>query len=152
MPRAYSREPTRPDMESGQTHDDCEWLNEEDGEEDVLGHWRDGYRRRRTPCVTQDESRDAGGQDNPSAENRPRDDGRGRGVGLIRILALGRCAATVGLRLCKHARGPKTVRIALVHRALVALRAAGHARFRRRQPAGAYGRIPGEEPRRQKHC
>ena len=70
MPRAYTREPTRPDEESEQTHDDCEWLNEEDGEEDVLGHRRDPYRRRRTPRVTQHESRDVGGQDSPDAENR----------------------------------------------------------------------------------
>jgi hypothetical protein len=42
MPRAYTREPTRPDLESEQTHDDCEWLDEEDREEDVLWHWRDG--------------------------------------------------------------------------------------------------------------
>ena len=42
MSRAYTREPTRPDAESEQTHDDWEWLDEEDREEDVLGHWRDG--------------------------------------------------------------------------------------------------------------
>ena len=42
MPRAYTREPTRPDTESEQTHDDCEGLNEEDGEENVLRHGRDG--------------------------------------------------------------------------------------------------------------
>ncbi len=88
MPRAYTREPTRPDTESEQTHDDCEWLNEEDGEEDVLGHWRDGYRRRRAPCVAQNESRDAGGQDNSDAENRCSDGGHKRGVGLIGVLAL----------------------------------------------------------------
>src|SRR4051812_49366539 len=38
MPRAYTREATRPDAMSGQTHGDCDWLNEEDGEEDVPGH------------------------------------------------------------------------------------------------------------------
>ena len=38
MLRAYTREPTRPDLESEQTHDDCEWLDEKDGEENVLGH------------------------------------------------------------------------------------------------------------------
>ena len=35
MPRAYTREPTRPDAESEQTHDNCEWLNEEDREQDM---------------------------------------------------------------------------------------------------------------------
>ena len=99
MPRAYTREPTRPDEESEQTHDDCEWLNEEDGEEDVLGHWRDGYRRRRTPCVTQNESGDVGGQDNPDAEHRRSDGGHQRGVGLVRILPLSCRAAAIGLCL-----------------------------------------------------
>ena len=88
MPRAYTREPTRSDAESEQTHDDCEWLNEEDGEENVLRHWRDGYRRRRPPGVTQHESRDVGGQDCPDAENRRSDRGSKRGVGLIGVLAL----------------------------------------------------------------
>ena len=99
MPRAYTREPTRPDSESEQTHDDCEWLNEEDREEDVLGHWRDGYRRRRPPGVTEDESRNAGRKDYPVAENRRTDGGSKRGVGRIGILALRRRATAVGLRL-----------------------------------------------------
>jgi hypothetical protein len=88
MPRAYTREPTRPDAESEQTHDDWEWLDEEDREEDVLGHCRARHRRRRTPGVTQNESRDAGGQDHSDAENRRSDGGNKRGVGLTGILAL----------------------------------------------------------------
>ena len=88
MPRAYTREPTRPDAESEQTHDDCGWLNEEDREEDVLGHWRDRYRRRCPPGVTQDESRNAVGKDDPDAENRRSDSGSKRGIGLIGILVL----------------------------------------------------------------
>jgi len=99
MPRAYTREPTRPDTESEQTHDDCEWLNEEDGEENVLGHWRDGYRCRCTPRITQDKSRDVGRQDHSDAEHRRSDRGHKRGVGLIGVLALSRGAAAVGLRL-----------------------------------------------------
>ena len=88
MPRAYTREPTRPDAESEQTHDDCEWLNEEDREEDVLWYWRDGYRRRRSPRVTQNKSRDAGGKDGADAQNRHSDGGSRRRVGLIGILSL----------------------------------------------------------------
>jgi len=99
MPRAYTREPTRPGAESGQTDNDCDWLNEEDGEEDVPGHWRDGYRRRRTPCVTQNESRDVGGQDNPDAEHCRSDGGHKRGVGRVGILALSCGAAAIGLCL-----------------------------------------------------
>jgi hypothetical protein len=88
MPRAYTREPPRSDTESEQTHDDCEWLNEEDREEDVPRHWREGYRRRRPPAVTQNESRNAGGKDDTHAKNRRGDSGRKRGVRLIGILAL----------------------------------------------------------------
>ena len=99
MPRAYTREPRRPDAESEQTHDDCEWLNEEDREEDVLGHWRNGYRGRRAPRVTQHESRDVGRQDHSDAEYCRRDRRHKRGVGLVGILALGRGAAAVGLCL-----------------------------------------------------
>ena len=89
MPRAYTREPAHSDSESGQTHDDCEWLNEEDREEDVLRHGRDGYWRRRAPSVTQNESRDVGGQDNPDAEHRRSDSRHKRGVGLIGLVTLG---------------------------------------------------------------
>jgi hypothetical protein len=32
MPRAYKRDATFSDVKPEQTHDDCEWLNEEDGE------------------------------------------------------------------------------------------------------------------------
>jgi hypothetical protein len=53
MPRAYARETTRSDCESEQTHDDYEWLNEEDREEDVPRYGPDGYRCRRAPSVTQ---------------------------------------------------------------------------------------------------
>ena len=83
MPRAYTREPTRPDTESEQTHDDCEWLNEEDREEDVLRHGRDGYRDRRAPCVGQDAGRDAGGQHNAHTEGRGSDCANKRGAGLV---------------------------------------------------------------------
>ena len=89
MPRAYTREPTRPDTESEQTHDDCEWLNEEDREEDVLRHWRDGNRRRRPPGVTQHESRDVGGQNHSDTEHRRGDRRNKRGVGLIGLVTLG---------------------------------------------------------------
>jgi hypothetical protein len=75
MPRVYTREPTHSDSKSEQTHDDCEWLNEEDREKDVPGHWRAGYRRRRPPGVAQHESRDVGGQYDPNAENRRSDGG-----------------------------------------------------------------------------
>ena len=88
MPRALTREFSRPDAESEQAHHDCEWLNEEDREEDVSGDGRDGYRRRGAPCITQNERRDAGGQDNRDAEDRERDRRHKRGVGLVGMLPL----------------------------------------------------------------
>ena len=51
------------------------------------GHWRDGYRRRGAPSVTQNESRDVGGKDNSGAENRRSDGGNKRGAGLVGSLA-----------------------------------------------------------------
>jgi hypothetical protein len=75
MSRAYTREPTHPDVTSGQIHNDCDWLNEEDGEEDVLRNRRGGNRRRGAPSVAKNEGRDAGGQDDPTTENRSGDGG-----------------------------------------------------------------------------
>ena len=88
MPRAYARELMRSDPGSEQTHDDGEWLDEEDGEENVLRHWREGYRRRDAPCATQNERRNVSGKDNPVAENRRSDGGNKRGAELVGILAL----------------------------------------------------------------
>ena len=88
MPRAYTREPTHPDSKPEQTHDDREWLKEEDREEDVFRHGRDRYRLRRAPRVTQHEGRDVGGQDNPDAKHRRSDGGHKRRVGLVGILTL----------------------------------------------------------------
>ena len=88
MPRAYARELMRSDPGSEQTHDDGEWLDEEDGEENVLRHWLDGYRRRGAPSVTQNERRNVSRKDNPVAENRRSDGGNKRGAELVGILAL----------------------------------------------------------------
>ena len=88
MPRAYAREPTRPDVASEQADDDCERLDEEDRQEDVLRHWRDGSRGRRPPRVTQNERGDAGWQESLNAENRCSDGDNKRPAGLIGTLAL----------------------------------------------------------------
>jgi len=63
-------------------------LEEEDGQQKVLRHWHDGYRRRRAPSVTQNESRDVRGKDIRGAENRRSDDGNKRRTELVGILAL----------------------------------------------------------------
>ena len=87
MPRAYARELMRPDPGSEQTHDDGEWLDEEDGEENVLRHWLDVYRRRGAPSVTQNEGRNVSRKDNPVAANRG-EGGNKRGAEQVGILAL----------------------------------------------------------------
>jgi hypothetical protein len=88
MARVDTREPTRPDTESEQTHDDCDQLNEEDGEEDVPGNRPSASGSGWPPAVAQNQSRRAGRQDNPDAEHRRSNGGRKRGVGLIGIIAL----------------------------------------------------------------
>ena len=62
-------------------------LDAEDGQQNVLRHWRDGYRSRRAPSVTQNESRDVSGKDDPGAENRRSDGGNKRGAELAGIVA-----------------------------------------------------------------
>src|SRR4051794_19812089 len=114
MPRAYTREPTRPDTESEQTHDDCEWLNEENREEEVLRNRPCEYRRRRAPRVTQHESRDVGRHNHSDTEHRSSDRRNQCGVGLVGILALSGCAAAVSLCLRNDSARRAAVRIALV--------------------------------------
>jgi hypothetical protein len=70
MPRAYTREPTHPDSVSEQTHDDCEWLNEEDGEENVLGDRTGWDWSGRPPRVAKDQRGNVHGQNDRWAENR----------------------------------------------------------------------------------
>ena len=89
MPRAYVRANSCAQTQGPSRHTTTgEWLDEEDGEENVLRHWRDGYRRRCAPSVTQNKTRDIGGKDSPGAENRYGDAGNKRGVGLVGMLAL----------------------------------------------------------------
>ena len=89
MPRAYARANSCAQTQGPSRHTTTgEWLDEEDGEENVLRHWRDGYRRRCAPSVTQDERRNVSRKDNPVAENRRSDGGNKRGAELVGILAL----------------------------------------------------------------
>ena len=82
------RDLPHPDIESGQTHCDWEWLNEEDGEEDVLRHWRAVYPRRRVPGPAQHESRDVDGQNDADTQNGHSNSGNKCRTELTGILAL----------------------------------------------------------------
>jgi hypothetical protein len=73
MLRAYTREPIRSDIRSEQTHDDCEWLNEKDGEQNVLGSVRCRDGRISSPVVAEDERWDARRKNDTGSENRERD-------------------------------------------------------------------------------
>ena len=42
VPRICTREHTGSGITPEQAHDDCEWLDEEDGEQNVLGNGRSG--------------------------------------------------------------------------------------------------------------
>ena len=65
-----------------QTHDDCQWLDEEDGEENVLGNVssRDGCDR--PPTIAQNHSRYSRRQNDPSSQNRAGEGGDKRGTRL----------------------------------------------------------------------
>ena len=70
MPHASTRA-RRPARDTGpkRTHDDCQWLDEKDGKQNVLGYGSDGYRGGRAPRVAEYQSNhrnwenDAGSED-----------------------------------------------------------------------------------------
>jgi hypothetical protein len=139
--RAQTRALTAPDTR-GQTHGDCQWLDEEEGEESVLGHVRGRNRRDRPPTVGQDESRHRNRKSDSGSQNRTEDGGDERGTRLTGGFAFGRCAAGVRLRLGNDAWRSGALRVSLVHRACT-LCAASHPRFSGGCPAGASERVPG---------
>jgi len=126
------------------------WLDEEDREKDVPGHWRTGHRRRRSPCVTHHERGDISRQHDPGAENRRCNGGGKRWTGLAGIAALGCRATTVVFRLCWNAMLPGAVRIDHVHRALGVFNTARHACFRRWHPPGADRGVSSHQAERQR--
>jgi hypothetical protein len=145
MPRACARESTRSDGTPEQTHDDCEWLNEEDRQEDVSWNRRAMDRRLDPPAVGQHERWGGLRKDDSGTENRSgnrRHSGRIRGV---RLVALRGGTARIGLRLSDEAVRTGPVGGALVHRAIAALRTAGHSGLRRSSPPRTHRRVPGDE-------
>ena len=134
MPRTYARKPTRPDAKSEQTHDDCEWLDEEDGEEDVSSDWRAMDRRFSSPAVGQQERRNDRRKNNADAERCSGNRWDSRWVRRLRLMAFGGGAAGIGLSLGDNALRGGVRRFALVHRA-IAVRAARHARLWGCRPA-----------------
>jgi hypothetical protein len=86
MPRAYARESTRPDVMSEQTHDDCQWLKEKDGEEDVPGDRCDWNRCHGPPGIADDQRRYGRWLNDADTKNGAGNDtnkGRCRLIGLL---------------------------------------------------------------------
>ena len=125
-------------------------LNEEDGEEEMLGDVRAGYRHRRTP-----DARASVGlrkqRGNRAEHHCRRDEKPEGGWRWRRVVLLGGGAAAIGVRL---GDGPVSVVLGSrsVHRTRSVGRAAGQACFRGRHPAGAEpgltcGKREGQESR-----
>jgi hypothetical protein len=87
---------------SEQTHEDREWLDEEDREENVSGDWRSSYRRVRSPAVAQNERRDADRNNDTNTKNCARVRSGEDRVSLTGLMALRSGAAVVRLCLAGH--------------------------------------------------
>jgi hypothetical protein len=103
LSHAYAREPARSDLMPEQTHDGCEWLDEEDGVEDVSSNRRTWDRCVRSPAIGQNKRRCADRENDTGAQNsrgNHRDYGR---IRRLRLASLGDRAASIRLRLCDDA-------------------------------------------------
>jgi len=60
---------THPDLKSEQAHYGCEWLDEEDGEQKVLGNRRRRDRQSGSPRITQHQRGKAGRKKHSVAKN-----------------------------------------------------------------------------------
>ena len=121
------------------THDDCRWLNEEDGEEDVPGDGRDGYRCDRSPTVAEDQRRRGHRNNDTGPKNGARNHRDEGGRRLIRPLSFRDRAACICLRLRDDQVGPRGL-TAPVHGAVL-VGAAGHPSLGRGRPAGAESQV-----------
>ena len=148
MLRACTRESPRPDVTPEQTHDDYEWLNEEDGQKDVTRDRRDRDRCCRSPPIGQNKAWGASWKNDSGAQNR-RGNRRDRGrVRRVRLIALGGGAARVRLSRSDYALRTGFVGTAPVHRAVV-ISTARHSCLGCCPPAGTDGGVPGDQPKAQ---
>lgn len=145
MPARLCAHSDQPGRTSGRTRDDCQRLDEEDGEEDVPGDRRGGNRCDGPPGIARNQRRHGSWYNDACTENgagNDADEGRRR---LVRLLTLRGGAAGVGLCLGHDATWAGALRFAPVHRAGVAVRAAGYTGFRRCHPTGAQGDTAGDK-------
>jgi hypothetical protein len=144
MPARLYAHGDQPGRTSERTHDDCQWLNEEDGEEDVPGNGSDGNRCDGPPGISGNQRRNGYWKDDARTEYCARDDRDERRRRLTRLLALGHRAARIGLCLRDNPLFAGVVGLALVHRARV-IRAACHPTFWGCRPPGAHGHVAGKQ-------
>lgn len=132
--------------EPEQTHDDCQWLDEKDGEQNVPGNRRDRYGDERSPVVTENEGRDAGGNEDAVTENGGRNrHNAGREIRPGRLVALRGRATTIRLGLGKGLSGFRTVRLTPAHRTHAIRVTARHPSLGRGCPARAHADIPAQK-------
>jgi hypothetical protein len=135
--------------EPEQTHDDCQWLDEEDGKEKVPGNWRRWYGNDRSPIVAENEGRDADRKHHAVTENGMRDRHHIGEIRLGGIFALRGGTATISLCLGERFSGCRLVRVPAPHWTGPVLGAARHARFRCGRPARADPDIPDNQGNRE---
>jgi hypothetical protein len=124
----------------GQTHDDYQWLDEEDGEEYVLRNVRGRNWCNSAPAVAQNESRHRSRNCDPRPQNGAGDRDDECRARLAGVFVFSGCAAVVCLRLGDLTGPCEILRVSLVHWAC-ALGAARHARLRSRRPSRTHGRV-----------
>ena len=115
------------------------------------GYGRNGDRCGRPPGVADDQRGNGRGKHDARAEDGARvhrDERRSR---LIRVPALGCCAAGIGLGLRDDLLMAGVVSVALVHRASDAIRAARHAGLGGCGPTGAHSPVPGDQAETEKN-
>jgi hypothetical protein len=120
------------------------WLNQEDGEENVLRSGRNRQRNERAPLLRRACACRSREHRHPRQRDHARR-GKGQSCGC-RIATLSRGGtATVRLCLTDHARGGGLVAIRFVHRTGRAVHAARHPRLRGCLPPGAHRDVPDEQ-------
>jgi hypothetical protein len=150
MPGACERHGDQPGRTPEQTHDDCQGLDEKDGEENVFRDGIGAVRGSVSPRLANGELRRLDGEHGRGTRHRGRNhDDLGRRRRFGRVAALGQRAAVVSLRLGQRSPPVKARRLRRVHRT-VGVRAACHARLSGRRPARAEGCVADDECQRQR--
>lgn len=146
---AYARAST-PGRRSGQAHDDCQRLDEEDGEQNVFGDRSYRGRRMRPPIAAEDECRKGRRHDDAGFEDRDGDRRSNHRCGWPRLPAFRCRAARVSVSRGRGVPCTRMVRFAAVHRACTRVCATCHALFRCGRPPCTRRRISSDQAQAEK--